>query len=252
MQKRPMFIRDGIVISDVRTRTIRDVNAIVSINDAPLTALLGDAENPAHTEWNEESSHFKGKYLNGASTLRFVRNSVAELCHSLMESADDEDPVLLLDVFSLGAVGGQAGLPVNFPSMSSKTATPNLLRLKTLRGQPRRSKPFQLSSRQGGFRIASRSRNDQICSPLDIFVAYDRRSGSPLRKYSTTDFRLDAAPVLIKAQNAIFQITEPNHLIIFPQKPDFSLIVTGFDLNRDLFVQAWASEQEKMQHRRAG
>ena len=252
MQKRPLFIRDGIVISDVRTRTIRDVNAIVSINDAPLTALLGDAENPAHTEWNEESSHFKGKYLNGAATLRFVKNSVADLCHSLMESDEEEDPVLLLDVFSLGASGGQAGRPVNFQSMSSKTAAPHLLRLKALSGQPRKAKQFQLSGRQGGFRVASRSRSDQICSPLDVFVAYDRRSGSPLRKYSTTDFQLDAAPVLIKAQNAIVQIAEPNHLIIYPQRTDFNLVVTGFDLNRDLFVQVRASEPENMRQRRAG
>jgi hypothetical protein len=252
LQKRPVFIRDGIVISDVRTRAVRDVNAIVSINDAPLTALLGDAENPAHTEWNEESSHFKGKYQNGAATLRFVRNSVADLCHSLTESAADEDPVLLLDVFSLGATGGQTGLPVSFPSMSSKGAAPHLLRLKALSGRPRKSKPFQLSGRQGGFKVAGRQGIAQICSPLDVFVAYDRRSGSPLRKYSTTDFRLDAAPVLIKAQHAIIQIAEPNHLMIYPQRPDFNLIVTGFDLNRDLFVQVRASAQENMRQRRAG
>ena len=61
LQKRPVFVRDGIVISDVRTRPIRDVNAIVSITDSVLTGFLGDAENPAHTEWSEESSHIKGK-----------------------------------------------------------------------------------------------------------------------------------------------------------------------------------------------
>lgn len=47
-QKRPMFIRDGIVISDVRSRLMRDVYAIVAIDDAPLTGFLGDAENPAY------------------------------------------------------------------------------------------------------------------------------------------------------------------------------------------------------------
>ncbi len=250
-QKHPLFVRDGIVISDVRTRQIRDVHAIVSITDAPLTAFLGDAENPAHTEWSEESSHFKGKYLNGTSTLRLVRNAVAELCHTLTHSEDDSDPVLLLNVFSLGAVGGQAGTSVNFPSMSSRSAASNLLRLKALGSKPRTAKPFQLTSRKGGFRIGSRSRTHQICEPLDVYVAYDRRGGSPLRKYTTNDFQLDAAPVIIKTENAIVQILEPNHLIVYPQKSSFEIVVSGFDLNRDLFVQARPIQQTDRSIRRA-
>ena len=91
-QKRPMFIRDGIVISDVRSRLMRDVYAIVAIDDPPLSGFLGDAENPAHTEWSEETSHFKGKYVNGAATLRFIRNAVSDLCQMLAEAADDDDP----------------------------------------------------------------------------------------------------------------------------------------------------------------
>jgi len=251
-QKRPMFIRDGIVISDVRTRQIRDVHAIVTINDRPLTALLGDAENPAHTEWSEESSHFKGKYRNGAATLRLVRNSVADLCQMLVESADDQDPVLLLDVFSLGTAHGQAGVPVNFPAMSSKSAVSNLLRLKALGSQPRKSKPFQVTSRKGGFRVAGRTDRRLELPALDVFVAYDRRGGSPLRKYTTTDFRLDQQPVSIKTRNAIVQILEGNHLVIYPQKSDFDVVVTGFDLNRDLFVQAKQTPQVDSVLKRAG
>ena len=119
-QKRPMFIRDGIVISDVRCRLMRDVYAIVTVDDAPLTGFLGDAENPAHTEWSEETSHFKGKYVNGAATLRFVRNAVSDLCQMLAEAADDDDPELLLDVFSIGTAHTGQGMPVEFSSMTTK------------------------------------------------------------------------------------------------------------------------------------
>jgi hypothetical protein len=251
-QKRPLFVRDGIVISDVRTRTIRDVNAIVSITDTPLTVFLGDAENPAHTEWSEESSHFKGKYVNGASTLRFIRNAVAELCQSLTESADDKDPVLLLDVFSLGTSRGEAGVPVNFAAMSSKSAVSNLLRLRALSNQPRRSKPFSLTHRKGGFRVAGRTACAQMPEPLDVFAAYDRRGGSPLKKYTPSDFRFDVEPVLIKAHNAIVKVMAGNHLLILPQRKDFDIIVTGFDLNRDLFVKARPALQPGEILRRAG
>ncbi len=237
-QKRPLFIRDGIVISDVKTRILRDVNAIVCASDATLTAFLGDAENPAHTEWSEESSHFKGKYLNGSATLRFIRNAVVELSQRLSETTEKDDPILLLDVFSLGTTRGQIGMPVSFPAMSSKAVENNLLRLKSLVGQKKKCKPFQLSSRKGGFRVGSRPRNTTVCAPIHISVAYDRRGGSPLRKYTTSDFQLEEAPVLIRANNATVHVIEPNHLIVYPQKEDFDVVVTGFDLNRDLFVQA--------------
>ncbi len=47
---RTLFIRDGLVISDVRSRPVRNA-AVLMIATAPaLTRFLGDAENPAHTD----------------------------------------------------------------------------------------------------------------------------------------------------------------------------------------------------------
>ena len=252
LQKRPVFVRDGIVISDVRTRPIRDVHAIVSITDPALTGFLGDAENPAHTEWSEESSHFKGKYLHGAATLRFVRNAVADLCQLLVESADDEDPVLLLDVFSVGAGKNQVGVPVNFAAMSSKAAAPDFSRLKSGPSTPRRRKPFKLNSRKGGFRIAESAGLKELCPRLDVLVAYDCRRGNPLTRFAETDFHLSADPVLIKSHLAIVQVLAPNHLVIYPQKIGFNVTVAGFDINRDLFVQVRAAEAAVRNQRRAG
>ncbi len=237
-QKRPMFIRDGIVISDVRSRLMRDVYAIVAIDDVPLTGFLGDAENPAHTEWSEETSHFKGKYVNGAVTLRFIRNAVSDLCQMLAEAADDDDPELLLDVFSVGTGNNRPGMQVEFSSMTSKGNRPINERLKMLSGSPRRQKTFRLSSRQGGFRLGSRPDAVNPRQPVEVLVAYDRRGGSPLRKYSVTDFRLDQKPIRIEVNNARIEIRDPNQLLVYPQTDEFSVVVTGFDLNRDLFLQA--------------
>jgi hypothetical protein len=246
LQKRPMFIRDGIIISDVRSRLIRDVHAIVAVDHPSLTEFLGDAENPAHTEWHEESSHFKGKYLNGAATLRFVRNSVADLCQMLTQAGDDEDPELLLDVFSVGtsgsdAAGGAANWPVQFSSMttrSSEAEQTNDQRLHSLKAKPRRTRTWRLTRREGGFRISGRPMNDELNCGIEILVAYDRRSGSALRKYSTTDFELGQLPVEIDARGAVIEIPEPNRLIVYPDDESFDVTVTGFDKNRDLFLQA--------------
>lgn len=74
-------------------------------------------------------------------------------------------------------------------------------------------------------------------------MAYDRRGGNPLKKYSTTDFRLNENPIRIEAKNAIIEIPDPNHLMIYPLGEEFSVVVTGFDMNRDLFVQSKNSQE---------
>jgi len=237
-QKRPMFIRDGIIISDVRSRLIRDVHAIVVIEEPLLTEFLGDAENPAHTEWHEESSHFKGKYVNGAATLRFIRNSVADVCQMLAEAVEDQDSELLLDVFSVGTAPNQAGWPVDFASMTTSGSVGSNQRLRALKGKSPRSRPWRLSRCEGGFRISGRQSSDELNNGIEVLVAYDRRSGSPLRKYSVTDFRLDAKPLQIETTGARTEIAGPNRLVVYAIEERFEVTVTGFDRNRDLFLQA--------------
>lgn len=247
LQKRPLFIRDGIIISDVRSRLIRDVHAIVTVDDPPLTEFLGDAENPAHTEWNEESSHFKGKYSHGAATLRFIRNSVADLCQLLTDAVEDEDPELLLDVFSVGTTGTGVNWPLDFQSMTSrstKNSESSDQRLKSLKAKPKRPRTWRLTRREGGFRLAGKPRPDELNRGIEILVAYDRRSGSALRKYSVTDFQLDKTPVHIDVHGATIEIPEPNRLIVYPDSDVFDVTVTGFDHNRDLFLQARTSKSE--------
>lgn len=262
-QRRPIFIREGIVISNVRSRLIRDVSALVMVDDAPLATFLGDAENPAHTEWQEEISHFKGKYVNGAAVLRFVRNTVPDLCQLLAEETDEQDSELLLDVFSIGPNGSNAGAAaglrtVGFETRTSRTGNQSLAGL-TGKSAVRRGKPFRIARRKGGFRIsgstikagsggradtasqqaATENNNSASASlQIEIQVAYDRRSGSALRNFSPTDFHLAQAPLAINAMNVAYQITSPNSLKIMPNSPQFQLTVSGFDINRDLFVKA--------------
>ena len=126
--------------------------------------------------------------------------------------------------------------------MTSKGGGAGLERLKVLSAKPRKQKSFRLSSRQGGFRIGSRSDADEPRRPVEVLVAYDRRGGNPLKKYSKADFQLNADPICIEARNAITEIVDSNHLIVYPQADEFSVVVTGFDVNRDLFLQARNSQ----------
>ena len=57
---------------------------MVVIDEGELTTLIGDAENPAHTEWQKDSSKFRNKYKHGAKTLDFVKASLREIIRRLM------------------------------------------------------------------------------------------------------------------------------------------------------------------------
>lgn len=243
-QKRPVFFRDGILIADVRTRLVRDLRSIVAIDSPALTEFLGDAENPAHTEWSEETSHFRGKYTNGAHLLRFVRNTVADLWQLLTEAGEEDDQEVLVDVFSVGTNEGQPGLPVDFES--STTTQPRSIgkeRLKSLTAKRRTGRAWRMTRRAGGFRIQGTGRPDAAEGALKIRIAYDRRGGNPLRRYTVTDFHLGQRPIQMECEGADAEVTESNELLIIPESPDFSVTVIGFDVNRDLYVQTLASKR---------
>ncbi len=233
--KRPLFIREGILISDVRCKLGRDLRAIVCIDDPPLARMLGDAENPSHTDWSDTSSHFKGKYVNCLATLRFVKNAVAELCQLLAQDPSEEDPRLLLDVFSIGTDNNRHGFLVDYEMLKSAQEKARIASPRELSGPPR-PKPFRVRRRKGGFRIFFGDRRSERPERIEVKVAYDRRNGSPLRKYSSEDFQLGELPVSIEAAGAEIEIITGNQMIITVTEDTFDIAVTGFDANRDLYL----------------
>ena len=95
------FVRDGITVTGVRAALPRGIRLIVSIRDRALSTLLGDAENPAHTEWQERSLKFKDRYHHGPFTLRYLRNVPKELVRVLTRPSEGRDFALLKQLFSL-------------------------------------------------------------------------------------------------------------------------------------------------------
>lgn len=67
-------------------------------------------------------------------------------------------------------------------------------------------------------------------------MAYDVIDGNPLKEYSKYDFELGSKDIRIEAHGATYSIIGPNRMLISGKEPGFSVSVTGFDENRDLFV----------------
>jgi len=98
---RPIFLRDGIVITDVRSPLMSGTRSLVVADDPPLAGLLGDAEGVNHTQWQKDSAKFHGRYVHGPYTIKFVSRSVFEIMQRLHAAETKGDPNLLLDIFYL-------------------------------------------------------------------------------------------------------------------------------------------------------
>ena len=237
---RPVFVREGIIISDIRgsgTRA-RGVRSMVIVEHKPLATLLGDSENPAHTQWQKDSSNFKGKYIYGGSCIEFVTKSVASLVRFLSGDEDEEDPSLLLDFFSLPAT--------DVEEQETKR------KRKRRRGEDSdednivvepRLKRFRVQKVPGGFTVVRGDVGTKPPAMLDVRVAYDLRRGNPLSKYHPADFRLGKGDIRIEDHEGMKIVNqEENRLLVEIHKPEFKLTVAGFDQNRDLFVNVRLEE----------
>ena len=89
----PVFIREGIIVSDIRSPLNRGVRSLVIVEDAPLASLLGDSETPAHTQWQKDGSNYRGKYTYGPENLSFMIISVSEIVRLINEQEQEADRV---------------------------------------------------------------------------------------------------------------------------------------------------------------
>jgi hypothetical protein len=230
------FVRKGIIISDVRAPRARGYRALVLIDDQALTSLLGDAENPAHTQWQSDSSNFKNKYVYGPSYLKFVSNSVYEILKVFTEEGQKEDPTALLDLFYIDS-------PEKKDEKKKKTKKPEE---PPPPPPPPKPKAFRLQKISGGFSITKGDPGAAAPSIIGIRVAYDRRTGNPFSRYSKSDFRLNVSPIEFEPPPVGVEILtrKENRFVLKVLDPEFSVSVKGFDEKRDIIVDARAVKEE--------
>ncbi|MCL4528123.1 MAG: hypothetical protein M1282_01775 [Chloroflexi bacterium] len=239
---RPVFIREGIIISDIHARTAPGVRSLVVVEDKPLATLLGDSENPAHTQWQKDSSNFRKKYVNGKNYIEFVTRIVSNIVSALAAREKEKDPYLFADIFSL-------------PLDAMNEYDESLLNVHQSKGDKKtgvkrtkinhQKKPFQISKISGGFKVIPSDLPIEPQTKLKILVAYDLRRGNPLQKYLLSDFELGKPPIKYKdSQRGINVLkVEANQILLEVTDTDFQLVVNGFDDKRDLFVKVDEAEE---------
>jgi hypothetical protein len=236
---RPIYVRDGITISDVRGRTTHGVASLVLITDRPLATLLGDSENPAHTQWQKECSHYRHKYETGVANIEFVANSVAEILRLIAESDVDEDPTVLIDLFSLPIPKQDDSLKTR-KKKPKKEDHPDSTPDEPVEPPPPKPQGFRITKSEGGFSVSSGDPDASIPKQILIEVAYDDRSRNPLKSWYQTDF--DVVNLNRTYKNIKEVSAKGNRLVVDVLEPEFKLTVTGFDERRNLFVRVQGRE----------
>lgn len=238
--RRPLFIREGITIPEGQVSTIRGYTSIVVIEPGALATLLGDSENPAHTEWEKNATKFKNKYKWGSSTIDFVRLSVGKLLNLLSQDDTEEDIAVLSDIFYLN-------LPENdedVPESRKKKKAP-------LVGPEPEPKPepdidpvvrrYRLQKQKNGFVLKEATTPHPPPLRFVVTVAYDFAGASKanaIKQYHKNDFDLAKArsvnaPICTNATD----VKVGGNTIEFTTTSEiFALEVTGFDSRRDIIV----------------
>jgi hypothetical protein len=226
-----VFIREGIIIADVRPRRTSGIRALVVVDEGPLASFLGDSENPSHTEWQKEL--VRDKYSFHAATIDYVAQSVPSILSILSQRQKTPETSLLIDLFSL-------------PSDNDTDIKTKQRKAKKKDGGesddddviiPKVLKRFFISKRDGGFVVRRGDAGAKRPPMLAIKVAYGVRRGSPFAKYNPADFRLGLGGVTCNVVGSAIVEFDENWVLVQIDEDDFEIAVTGFDTShRDLHV----------------
>jgi hypothetical protein len=199
--------------------------------------MLGDSENPAHTEWQERSPKFRGRYDWGTTCLRYVKNSPREIARIFSRPAEGRDPRVLRDFFYVDLPkeeqpGGTPEGPGPKPGLKPGEKFPL---------EVTGDRYLQIHKTKQGFRLTAHPSAKVLPREISIEMAYDVREGNPFKRYRTFDFELDQPPIKVKAAGAKVRHPRANVLHLILEKRDFQLNLTGFDPNRDLKIRTTTS-----------
>ncbi len=223
-----LVVRGAITVpTEGKRAALPECHAALVANDDQISRLLGDAENPAHTQWNERAEKLRAEWRGGSLVLRRVRAILPEIYQLIADRVERVDPLALLEFFSIPKSTRPETQPTN------TAGRPDILPTS----QP---KPFRIQKRAGGFAILPDQGIETAQFPLKMRVrcAYDVLTGNPFKRFSEYDFSFYSVSLSIEKKNANCWPTEPNAIDVEAERPDFKIEVIGFDPNRDLIIEA--------------
>lgn len=231
-----LFVRDGITISGISSLDKGLVRGIVVIHDTDLARMLGDSENPAHTEWQPDSRNYKGKYIHGKEVLTFVKGTLKNIYDKLQRPVEGIQKDLLIDFFSI---------PVEVPEERKHKDIPKHKQGENEVQEPEvtietegKKRPYHVEKIFSGLRLVKNPEATEAPESMRLKLGYDVPRGNPIKSYQELDFDVSKAPIKIEHTGVYFTKKENNILEFNIEDPSFFEIkLTGFDEKRDLFLK---------------
>jgi hypothetical protein len=226
------FIRQGLAISQINRPPRGAYRGLVIVEDGAIATLLGDSENPAHTQWKERSDRVRTHYERGAFTVRFVANSLREISAILTKPVEGVERDLLHDLFHVSV---DRSTKPHANEIGGDDEGEDGTRPPIVPVLPGKVQGFRIRRLAGGFRI---SHVPGVPPPADLRIeaAYRTRRGNAFARYSPMDFQIDRAPIALTVYGASYGI-ELNSVTLTQVESDFSVEMTGFDPNRDVEIR---------------
>lgn len=197
--------------------------------DKGVAEFLGDAENPAHTNWIASAEKLADRW-NSTGVVKQIRYSLRELHALIAEQVAREDQNALIDLFSLV----DASRASTGPRKRTNKPVVNVIP---------REKAITIKPCLGGFEIIAGPGAAKWDFPkkIKIRVAYDTMVGNPFTAHSKYDFDLTKSDIAVNAKGATWVAQGPCSLVASVTGPDFVISGLGFDANRDIVVDARAA-----------
>lgn len=225
-----LFVRHAIVLNaEHKYFRARKVFGALIADDKAVSEFLGDAENPAHTGWSASAEKVTGKWRGAGDRLRDIRHLLKRLHNVLVSAVETVDKDALVSVFSLPADDG------------SKQAAPKGTEARAPNVPPIEPKPrsYRLSHLPDGFKLQDGTiAEEDLPMIIRVRAAYDVLRGNPFKKHAAADFDLTKKGIKIESLGAEVSAASASSLIVEVKKSRFVVNVTGFDVNRDLILDA--------------
>ncbi len=231
-----LFVRDGITISGITSLDRGLVRGVVIIHDTDLARMLGDSENPAHTEWQPDSRNFKGKYIHGKEALVFVKGTLKNLYERLQRPIEGIQRDLLIDFFSIPIETKEEKRQKDLPK--AKNSGDDDVIDPDVPLQPGKKRPILFQKINSGLRVYKNPVADELPESIRLKLGYDVPRGNPIKSYQELDFDVSKSPIKIESSGVYFVKKEKNELEFeIENKEHFEIRLTGFDEKRDLFLK---------------
>ena len=187
-----------------------------------INSFLGDAENPAHTDWKERTENFKGKYENATKILRLIKGSILKIVTMIDEPKTERLQDFLKHVFSVPKE--------DLEDEGDKTEEPDV------EPPTRKKHDYKINYIDGGFRVQLNNNKTKLSKIAILRIAYDVRSGSPFSQHDHSDFNLKDGIIKISYAGCKAIDIKANEMKLEINNKDFELKLLDFDKRRDLIV----------------